>query len=356
MNEVNTKHFYKDLKNEVFTYLKENKIPLCDTNSMLRKLIFTVVLSLIVYSLTMYLAMSEPMYLLIGAPFFSLCAIFLALGSAHDGSHRSFSSKKPLNRVAEMAMNVVGVSSILWYKKHVLAHHNNTNVHGKDQDTDTGNMIRLHNADESFGYQKYQHLYAWFLYGLHMVRWLTFDDISEYMDNTWKLNRTERKKLLIEIIITKIWHYSAYIIVPYYLSGSIGYTLGFYFITWCTFGVLVATTFNMAHVTSVQKFYTKDDADIPKDWAIHQLETTSDFACSSKFLTWAVGGLNFQVIHHIFPNISHINYPAMQKIVKKFCIDRGVTYHEYPTVSSALKDHYKHLKAMGATSSSLLTA
>ncbi len=346
MKETNTLHFYKDLKNEVFSYLKENNIPLTDTNKMMRK--YFIVLGLFVssYLVTIINAHNNPVWLIIGAPVIMLTLVFFALGVSHDGSHKAFSSNKSLNKMAEISMNLVGVSNMIWYKKHVMAHHNNTNVHGMDQDTDTGGMIRLHKGDKSVWFQKWQRFYAWPLYALHMIRWLTFDDIIEYKNNTWNFSKSDRKKLLIEIIITKIWHYSVFLIIPFLVTDSIGYTLGFYFIMWSSFGLLVATTFNLAHVTTIQKFYTPGEDEAPKDWAIHQLETTADFACSNKALTWAVGGLNFQVIHHIFPNVSHVNYPVIQKIVKKFCQERGVTYNEYPNVLTALKDHYSHLKVM----------
>jgi linoleoyl-CoA desaturase len=243
-------------------------------------------------------------------------------------------------------MNLAGASSIIWYKKHCVAHHNHTNVLGHDEDTDTGDLIRLHPGSESFKYQKYQHLYSWPLYALHTIRWMLFDDILDYRSNKWNLNKKEMKSLLVEIIYSKAWHISIFMLVPYLVSGSLLITAIFYLLHFSLIGLSVATTFNLAHVTRVQDFYLDKD-EKPKDWAVHQIKTTADFAGQSAILTWMVGGLNLQTIHHIFPNISHVHYRKIQKIVLEFCKERGVEYNNYPTVWSALKDHYKHLKELG---------
>ena len=83
------------------------------------------------------------------------------------------------------------------------------------------------------------------------------------------------------------------------------------------------------------------------EWAIHQIKTTANFATISTFLTWFLGGLNYQVEHHLFPRISHIHYPNLAKIVKETCAEFDVTYTEFKTFASALKSHVQHLRHMG---------
>jgi len=86
---------------------------------------------------------------------------------------------------------------------------------------------------------------------------------------------------------------------------------------------------------------------IEQEWAIHQLSTTANFATKSKLVSWFVGGLNFQVEHHLFPRISHIHYPQINKIVKATCSEFNVTYIEHPTVLKAFVSHLSHIKKLG---------
>jgi linoleoyl-CoA desaturase len=83
------------------------------------------------------------------------------------------------------------------------------------------------------------------------------------------------------------------------------------------------------------------------EWAIHQLKTTANFAPRSKVISWLVGGLNFQVEHHLFPKISHIHYPEISKIVKQACAEFNVPYIEYPKMHQAIASHVNFLKQMG---------
>ena len=111
----------------------------------------------------------------------------------------------------------------------------------------------------------------------------------------------------------------------------------------------MAVTFVLAHVSEGQTFY-ETRAEIPDDWALHQIKTTCDFAVDNPYLTWLLGGLNFQVEHHIFPGICHLHYPAIQKIVKKYCREKGIVYRAEKTFLSAIGRHLAHLKAMSRPS------
>jgi linoleoyl-CoA desaturase len=64
-------------------------------------------------------------------------------------------------------------------------------------------------------------------------------------------------------------------------------------------------------------------------------------------VNWLVGGLNFQIEHHLFPKISHIHYPALSEIVRKACAEYGIPYLEYPRVRYAIASHVAYLKQMG---------
>jgi linoleoyl-CoA desaturase len=86
---------------------------------------------------------------------------------------------------------------------------------------------------------------------------------------------------------------------------------------------------------------------VNQNWYIHQLETTANFSNNKSFFSWFIGGLNYQIEHHLFPTICHVHYHDLSKIVKKTALEYNVPYHASNTFLGALNHHYKHLKLMG---------
>ena len=117
-------------------------------------------------------------------------------------------------------------------------------------------------------------------------------------------------------------------------------------------GFTLTIVFQLAHI--VEKTSFEQAGEEPKiinnDWAIHQLMTTADFAPKSKIVTWLVGGLNFQIEHHLFPRVSHVHYPALSKIVKEECKKYNLPYHYYPTTSKAIASHIRFMAKLGKKS------
>jgi linoleoyl-CoA desaturase len=86
---------------------------------------------------------------------------------------------------------------------------------------------------------------------------------------------------------------------------------------------------------------------MPHAWARHEVETTANFAPHNPWVAWYLGGLNFQIEHHLFTHICHRHYPAISTIVAETCREFAIPYVSYPTVRVALAGHYRFLKAMG---------
>ena len=340
--------FYKALKKEVLEYLKINNQPQRGGKKMVLKcaIIFTIWITS--YIFTLYMGSINPWYMFFGLAPMAFSSCFMQLGIMHDGSHKTVSESKKMNTFAAWTLGLAGASPFTWYQLHCVSHHNHTNIYKMDMDTETGDLVRLHVGNPRYGYQRYQHIYAWFLYHFHTLRYLLFDDIYEYLINYWHLSKPDLRRCLHEIVLVKSWHVSAYIIIPILITGSFKVVFLYYLAHFMGLSFFITTIFLMAHVTNVQKL-PMSKKDTPKDWAIRQLETTADFAVNNKFLGWAIGGLNFQVEHHIFPNICSIHYPAIQKIVKRMSKEWNINYHEAPTIWSAVKGHYFHLKRLGTT-------
>jgi fatty acid desaturase len=81
--------------------------------------------------------------------------------------------------------------------------------------------------------------------------------------------------------------------------------------------------------------------------ATHQVEATVDFAPHDRILTWFIGGLNFQIEHHLFPRVCHTHYPALSKMVERVRLKHGVRYATHPSATAALRSHYRWLRKLG---------
>ena len=90
-----------------------------------------------------------------------------------------------------------------------------------------------------------------------------------------------------------------------------------------------------------------ENGSLENNWAIHQMNTTANFGDRSMILSWYIGGLNYQIEHHLFPNICHVHYRKISKIVKETADEFKVPYLQHKTYFSALRSHLSLLHALG---------
>ncbi|MDP2387666.1 MAG: acyl-CoA desaturase [Bacteroidota bacterium] len=271
----------------------------------------------------------------------------------HDGSHGSFSTNGKINSFMAYTLNLLGANAFFWTQKHNVNHHTYTNIEGIDDDIDIRPFFRVHPDQPKKWFHKYQHLYSLFLYTLTFFFWVYYNDFKKYF--TLKIaDHTSIKKLSFkEHVIfwaSKLIHIAIFIVLPMYMVGVIPTIIGYSSALLVT-GLIVAVVFQLAHIVDDIQFLTPEPEstkmDVEADWAIHQMQTTANFATKSKFLTWMLGGLNFQVEHHLFPRISHVHYPKLNEILKTTAMEFNVQYVEFPTMRSAVKSHMIHLRKIG---------
>jgi linoleoyl-CoA desaturase len=116
-----------------------------------------------------------------------------------------------------------------------------------------------------------------------------------------------------------------------------------------TLGVVLSTVFQLAHAVPEAEFHavSRGERRMPAGWAEHQVRATIDFAPANRLLGWYVGGLNFQVEHHLFPDVCHTHYPAVAAIVRAACAEHGIPHRTHPTLRGAIASHYRLLRALG---------
>lgn len=284
-------------------------------------------------------------------------AILLGLTTAgigfsieHDGRHHAYSDYAWVNKLMSMSLDLIGGSSYLWHWKHVVFHHTYVNITGHDTDIDLGFLGRLTPHQKRFMFHRWQHLYLWLLYGLIAIKWHLYDDFHDALRGRIGEHRIPRPRgwELVIFLAGKALFFTLAFAIPM-LFHPVWVVLIYYAVTALVLGMALSVVFQVAHCVEEAEFPLprEDTGHIDNSWAIHQAETTVDFARGSRVVTWLVGGLNFQIEHHLFPHVCHVNYPAISKVVEATCREFGVRYTEHETFWAGLKSHFRWLRRMG---------
>jgi linoleoyl-CoA desaturase len=272
----------------------------------------------------------------------------------HDANHRSYSKNQKVNKILSLSLYLLGGFPPTWQYQHNTLHHGFTNIDDHDEDIDPGKILRLSPNKPHFKYHRFQQWYAWFLYGLMTITWSIDKDFKQLFryKNEGITNHAKKSfgSLLTILIASKIFYYLYILVLPMLLLPVPWWTVFiFYFIMHFISGVFLGMIFQTAHVMPSSEFPLPDDeGNIENNWAIHQLLTTTDYAPNSKFFSWFVGGLNFQIEHHLFPNICHVHYKKIRPIVEEKARQYNLPYYVQPTFPAAVKDHFYMLKDLGS--------
>lgn len=253
------------------------------------------------------------------------------------------------------SMEILGGSNLNWRIQHNVLHHSFTNVHDMDEDIDSIGLLRFSPNVPRKKVHRFQVYYAWFFYGFMTLSWMTnkdFMQLSRYnKEGLLQAQNKTFRKALIQLIFSKLLYYVYIIAVPLLVMDvSWWQVLIGFFVMHFICGIILAFVFQVAHVMPETEFMTKDDYKEENEdvsWAKHQMMTTANFENWNPLLTWYVGGLNYQIEHHLFPDISHIHYPKISKIVKKTAKEYGIQYNYHKTFGAAIFNHLRLLKQLG---------
>lgn len=266
----------------------------------------------------------------------------------HDAGHNSFSENKTINTIFSYSLNLLGGNIYFWKMKHNIAHHTYTNIDGEDHDIEI-KFMRIHHDQQLKKHHKYQKLYFIFLYSISYMAWIFYQDYEKYfrqrmgVKSTEKFNFPVREKVIFWV--SKVVHTTIFLLIPILMVG-VAKTLICLLISYVVCGLCLAIVFQLAHVVEQTDFKTVEENKIEEEWMIHQLQSTANFSTKNPILTWLLGGLNFQVEHHLFPKVSHIHYPALNKIVQETCRANDISYFEYPSIFKAFRSHFNVIKLM----------
>jgi linoleoyl-CoA desaturase len=349
-DDENEKEFAKVVKKNVNNYFKERQI---STKANWQMILQTIAM------LTIYLA---PFILLVTLPMNAwvgiLMAVLMGIGMAgigmsvmHDAVHGSYSSKKWVNKLVGASMYLLGSNVLNWKIQHNVLHHTYTNISGYDQDIESKGPLRLCQHGTLRKIHRYQYIYAFFLYGLMSISKLTQDFTQLLKFNKEGLMQGQASITLeyTKMVFLKVAYLIIILGLPILFSSFSWWQIliGFFCMHLVT-GIILSTVFQMAHVVEgTEQPLPNEDGIITTEWAVHELKATSDFARKNHFLNWYIGGLNFQIEHHLFPNICHIHYMKIAPIVEQTATQFGFKYNLKPSFVSALSSHIKRLKELG---------
>ncbi|WPQ60439.1 acyl-CoA desaturase [Chitinophaga sancti] len=345
------KQFSSTVRSNVNSYFKEKGIStkgnftlVTQTIAMLFLYIAPYVLLLTV-SINIWISLLLVITMGVGMAGIGMCVM-------HDAVHGSFSEKEWINKIMGGTMYLLGSNVFNWKVQHNMMHHAYTNIEGYDEDIAKKGPIRLSQYSPLKRIHRYQYIHAFFFYGLMTIAKL-FNDFTQ-LSRYNKEGITEKFHInpvreYIKMVIVKVLYLFIFIGVPILFTGYTWWQvlLGFFIMHW-TAGAILSTVFQMAHVVEgAQQFIADENGIIHHDWAVHELRTTADFARNNLFLNWYIGGLNFQIEHHLFPNISHVHYRKIAPIVEWTAHEFNLFYNLKPSFFAALRSHIHRLKKLG---------
>lgn len=345
---TNNSKLFITLKQKVDLYFKENNLKPTGNIHLYTKTAVLFSLVAITYSLILFASLTPFLNATLWG-FMGLVFSGIGFGVMHDGAHGSYSDKKWVNDFMGNALHLLGGSTYLWKAKHNINHHSFTNIDGVDDDIDVKPWLRIHPDQPKHKFHRFQHIYWMGLYGLTYITWIYWRDFDKYFKK--EISGIPFKKMKtkdhIEFWAWKVIYTIIFLVIPMFKIG-VGPTLIGYATLCFVCGLAISVVFQLAHVVEESSFPVPDENNkIQEDWVVHQINTTANFATHNKLVSWYVGGLNFQVEHHIFPRISHVHYPAISKLLQETCQQFNVKYREMPTVFHAVRSHARYLKALG---------
>jgi linoleoyl-CoA desaturase len=343
--------FFRTLNSRVNSYFKENNIQ--KTGNW----------KLYVKTLIMFAVFLAPYFLILtlDLPFWAhlLLTIVIGIGMAgvgmnvmHDGNHGSYSNINWINKFMGGSIYILAGNVYNWQVQHNVLHHTYTNIPGHDEDLDAGRVIRFTKDAKWYSFHRFQQYYSVFLYGLLTFNWAITTDFRQmrsYLKRKLSYGEAKSPKILwTTLLITKAIYFTIWIVLPMLIGITWWKVLIGFFVMHYTAGLILSVVFQLAHVVKeTTNPVPNENGEIENTWAIHQLFTTTNFAPKNWIINWYTGGLNHQIEHHIFPNISHVHYGKISQIVKETAQECNLPYYEYKTFRSAVIAHFKHLKELG---------
>ncbi|WP_142786157.1 fatty acid desaturase family protein [Changchengzhania lutea] len=338
--------FSKTLRSRVNTYFKSNKISRHANATMVVKTVIMLSLFFIPLMALSLGLVTKTWMLFLAYTMSGLGMAGIGMGVMHDAIHGSYSKNKNVNRFLGYSFNLIGANAVVWKIQHNILHHTYTNIEEADDDINAPFFLRFSPHAKYYWVHQFQHIYIWFFYSISTISWITTKDfvrLKRYKDMRFLDGKNEYNKVLAEMTVWKLLYYSYALVLPMLIVPLSWWVILLAFLCMHTVtGLLVSTVFQIAHIMPDNEFPLPDGKGMmTDDWYKHQFITTTNFAPKSKFLFWLIGGLNHQIEHHVLPDVYHVHYKKLTKIVAETAREYGIPYHVKKSFAHAIVDHVK---------------
>ncbi|HKV77302.1 MAG TPA: fatty acid desaturase [Candidatus Sulfotelmatobacter sp.] len=278
----------------------------------------------------------------------ALAQTFLLLNIAHDSNHNAISSVRSVNKALNYVFDICGISSYMWRILHHRGHHSCINLHGEDDALTGRHVLRFTPHEPRSRLQRFQHLYALFLYALFSLDYVFLRDFECFFFPSHDyLKHTKHPVREYVILFAGKGFYLTYMLVlPVVLLGKSSLLVALAFVlAHMIIGLSVALVFQTTHCIDTTYFpLSRSEFD---NGIYHIFATTADYATTKPLVGWLTGGLNHHIVHHLCPFVCHTHYASLTKIVKETAEEYGVPYRQHPTMRRAIKHHLLLLKQLG---------
>jgi linoleoyl-CoA desaturase len=280
-----------------------------------------------------------------------LTQLFLLLNIAHDSNHYSVTRNRFANRALPYVFDLCGINSYMWRVLHNQGHHSNINIRGEDEDVVARGYLRFSPFTPRKAAHRFQHLYAWLLYGLSTFDYVLPKDFQYFFFTNYRRARQMKHPFREYVILfaTKLFYYTYMLVLPVWILHRspllVFFTfLGAHFII----GLTAQFIFQTTHAIGAS-YFPEGKQEIGS-YTLHIHRTTADYGTEGSIADWFLGGLNHHVAHHLCPDVCHTHYPQLTRIVRETARRHGVQYRANATIWQAVAQHYSHLKQMGRCS------
>ena len=227
----------------------------------------------------------------------------IGLNIGHDASHGAVSRNPQINRFFECYMDLIGNSSFIWFRQHVIQHHPYTNESDYDPDTKAGHpLFEIETPN---------------VYTVPFISLLGFSVMSRVTHNYYDYFM---RAFLLYRIFSPL-HFMNSMILIY------------------TAGAILSGLFVISHNNDKSQRNLHRES---KDWYKNQVRSSSTYG--NHISGMITGGLNYQIEHHLFPKMNSCYYSVIQPLVKQICKKHDVPYHYYPNFWKNVVGFFKTVK------------
>jgi linoleoyl-CoA desaturase len=252
--------------------------------------------------------------------------------NTHTSTHYGTSDKRWVNEALSYFgyPMFVGLSATYWWYKHVTLHHPSPNVVGVDTDSDLLPWFAMtaNEVDASSGFRRFYHRHLQFwLFPLALAVNCFSIQIAGWGFVFGKLTNSKERKAAHWIDATAlVLHYALWVGVPLLFFPPLA-VAAFYILRTIVLGYAMYAILAPGHFPAEAQ-RTSEEGRQAVDFYTAQTAGTVSFRTGwlGRFLC---SGLEYQVEHHLFPNISHIYYPQVSVAVQAFCAEQGLSYNSY---------------------------